>query len=112
LATAVNGCKGGHPLSATQIVDQCSDDRNNNRNQVYLGSTPYLCDVWVWLTGYNDMRYFGTDATALEAYTRVLRAAVAFISRLPNDRFEGASAAWAFAGSWTSISVCGISTRY
>ena len=99
-------------LPSSQIVDQTTTDRASDRNEIYLGDTVRTDDVWAWLTGYNDMRYFGTDANGLETYQRTLRAGVAWISRAYADCFQANHGGWAYTGTWTSASVCGLVTKY
>lgn len=99
-------------LASTQIVDQCTSNAGAS-NQVYLGTSLPATDMWVWLTGYNDMRYFGTDATGLETYKRTLTSAVAWISRKASDcKQTGSDAAWTLTGSWTQVIINGLTTSY
>lgn len=99
-------------VGGTQIVDQTSDDRSGARNQVYLGTSIPTYDAWSWLIGYNDMRYFGTDADGLEAFTRVFRSGIAWMSRAASDCKQASDAGWTFSGAWTDVTVNGLDTSY
>jgi len=104
--TLVNGGVGG-----TQIVDQTTDDRSSARNQTYLtGVTP--TDYWAMFTGYNDLRYHGTNATALAQYERSLRAAIAWMSRTTANIKQASDAAWTYSASWSAATICNIGTKF
>ena len=114
LATALGWNDYTRSQSSTQIIDQTSDDRIPANNQTYLPIGRTSNDRWCWLSGYNDLRYNGTDANALETYTRCLRAALAWNSRVAADTYEMNNAAWTESGAgWAGSTVNGmIHTRY
>lgn len=102
----------GAPVGGTQIVDMTTDDRAAGRNQVYFTSGKSAADIWAWMTGYNDMRYHGTNATALAQFERSLRAAIAWMSRIPANIKQASDAAWTFSPSWTAVTIANIGTKY
>lgn len=101
----------GNPVSATQIVDQISD-AGSATPQTFLVAAVAASDRWAWLSGYNDMRFFGTDANGLETYTRALRAAAAWTVRLPADKHAGNDAGWTKTGSWSQVTICHVGTIF
>ncbi len=98
-------CRG---QASTQIIDMCSDDRVKANNQVYLPFAPATTDRFCWIAGYNDLRFNGSDANALETFNRVLRAAIAWLTRLPADVFQMNNGIWTPTGSWTGAVINGI----
>lgn len=99
-------------VSGTQIIDQCSDDRNTSNNQVYLSTLPEDAERWLWLSGFNDVRYNGTNVNALETYRRCLRAAVMWMCRDPIDVGQMNNVGWTKTGTWTPGVVNGLNTSY
>lgn len=96
-------------IGGTQIIDQCKPIGS----QCYRGTSIPTTDRWAWLTGYNDMRAFGTNANGLETYTRTLRSAIAWISRAATDCKQGSNVGWAFAGSsWQILSLGNLDTAF
>ena len=96
-------------VAGTQIIDQCFPPAA----QCYLGVSIPTKDRWAWLTGYNDMRDFGTGADGLETYRRPLRSGIAWISRSATDCKQGSNGGWAFAGaSWQLITVGNLDTAF
>lgn len=109
-ATSQVLAESNRAVSATQIVDQTSTSVAVNRNQIYQTLGVSASDVRAWLTGYNDVRFFGTDANGMETYKRVLRSAVAWMSRQVSDCKQGSTGA--FSGSWTTTVINGVSTKF
>lgn len=93
---------------ATQIIDQVSVTSGQVFRYVVAADSLSL-----WLSGYNDLRYFGTDADGLETYTRTLRAALAWLCRLPDDIKQVGDAEWTYVGTWTTAPLAfDIDTKY
>lgn len=61
------------------------------------------------LTGYNNHRYYGTDANRLDTYEKALPAALVYLSTPNNEKVFGTS--MSTTGSWTATSTYGISGR-
>lgn len=101
----------GTPVGSTQIVDQVTSD-GAGRNQVFFTTGYSPDDYWTWMAGYNDMRYHGTNATALETFARCLRAAVAWISRMPDQCKQTSHADWSFTGTWSTSTQANLATRF
>lgn len=97
--------------AATQIIDQCSDDRSPRNNQVYNRPVA-TTDRYCWLTGLNDYRYNGSNANALETFKRTLRSAFAWQSRVAAAKYEANDAIWTYTGSWSALAVNGLNTKY
>lgn len=109
---SLDGVLSNNAVSATQLVDETSDSQNANRNQIYLGTSIPIVDVWAMELGYNDMRYFGTDSNGIETFKRLLRSAVAWVSRIATDCYQMSNGAWTMVGSWSSLTINGLATKY
>jgi lysophospholipase L1-like esterase len=55
------------------------------------------------LTGYNDMRCYGTDATKQATYSATLASALAWLALPESHKVRGTSAAVTYTGAWTAI---------
>jgi hypothetical protein len=58
-----------------------------------------------WLSGYNDMRFAGTNATALAANRLLMRAALTWRTRVTSTILQGNDDGWSYTGSWLDLTL-------
>lgn len=64
--------------------------------------SPTNTSRYSWLAGYNDMRYYGNDSTALTNWENTFYAGVAWLATLSADKKIGQAASVTKTGSWSN----------
>jgi hypothetical protein len=87
-------------IGGSQIVDPGESDMITGNNAIF-GT-----NISVWLAGYNDMRYYGTDAAALADNGTALESLVAWLALPTSQRVPWYAGAMLF-GDWGTKTVLG-----
>jgi lysophospholipase L1-like esterase len=72
-----------------------------------VAHTTISTDVSVWLAGYNDMRYFGSDAAALADNGQEVRFGCAALAVPAANRVTYNGGSVTYGGSWTNTALLG-----
>jgi len=70
----------------------------------FSGATVDANSRTLWISNYNDMRYFGNNANAIETNRRAMRAILAWRTRIHVDKKQ-AITSWSKTGSWTNLTL-------